>query len=149
MAEDIKKLLASLTFSKDESKRVVSKTRLDSEAQMYNIPFERMDRQVAIDVGEVVAIDWRDRDGCYIEYLRVKVNIDISKPLQRVVHWVGNKGTEILCGIKYERLPTFCYSYGCIGYSTQKCLQQNEIPGANKSNFQYGNWLTIQLSMPN
>ncbi|MBA0687012.1 hypothetical protein Goari_014575 [Gossypium aridum] len=82
MAEDINELLASLTFSGDKSKRVVSKTRLDSEAQMYNIPFERMDRQVAIDVGE-------------------------------------------------------------------KCLQQNEIPGANKLNFQYGNWLTIQLSMPN
>ncbi|MBA0561128.1 hypothetical protein Golob_017979 [Gossypium lobatum] len=43
-----------------------------------------MDRQVAIDVEEVIAIAWRDRDDC-----------------------------------------------------------------ADKSNFQYGNWLMIQLSMPN
>ncbi|KAG8478646.1 hypothetical protein CXB51_028454 [Gossypium anomalum] len=100
-------------------------------------------------MGEVVGIDWRDRDGYWIGYLRVKFNIDISNPLRRVVHWVGNEGTEILCGIKYERLPTFCYSYGCIGHSTQKCLRQKEIPGADKSNFQYGNWLMIQLSMPN
>lgn len=35
MAEDINELLASLTFSGDELKRVVSKTRLDSEAQSY------------------------------------------------------------------------------------------------------------------
>ncbi|KAA3473566.1 reverse transcriptase [Gossypium australe] len=109
----INELLASLTFSEDESKRVVSNTRLDSEAQsyeawavgklmskrkankkamyqvlkslwftkelvyfvamtegqkmedyvfhivpfwirVYNIPFEGIDRQVAINVGEVV-----------------------------------------------------------------------------------------------
>ncbi|MBA0785610.1 hypothetical protein Gotri_006724, partial [Gossypium trilobum] len=35
--------------------------------RIYNIPLEQIDRQVAIDVGkgigEVVAIDWRDRDG--------------------------------------------------------------------------------------
>ncbi|MBA0572166.1 hypothetical protein Golob_002524, partial [Gossypium lobatum] len=35
--------------------------------RIYNIPIEQMDRQVAIDmgkaIGEVVAIDWRDRDG--------------------------------------------------------------------------------------
>ncbi|KAH1129737.1 hypothetical protein J1N35_001115 [Gossypium stocksii] len=35
--------------------------------RVYNSPLEQMDRQVAIDVGEaigeVVAIDWRDKDG--------------------------------------------------------------------------------------
>ncbi|MBA0763057.1 hypothetical protein Gotri_012580 [Gossypium trilobum] len=35
--------------------------------RIYNIPLEQRDRQVAIDVGktieEVVAIDWRDRNG--------------------------------------------------------------------------------------
>ncbi|MBA0791242.1 hypothetical protein Gohar_015834 [Gossypium harknessii] len=35
--------------------------------RVYNISFEQMDRQVAIDVGEamgeIVAIDWRDRKG--------------------------------------------------------------------------------------
>ncbi|KAG8501576.1 hypothetical protein CXB51_003846 [Gossypium anomalum] len=48
--------------------------------RVYNIPFERMDKQVAIDVREVVE---------------------------------------------------------------EKCLQQNEIPDADKSNFQYGNWLRV------
>ncbi|KAG8483681.1 hypothetical protein CXB51_022493 [Gossypium anomalum] len=51
--------------------------------RIYNIPFEQMDRQVAIDVreaiGEVVVINW---------------------PLRRVVHLVENEGTETVCAIK-------------------------------------------------
>ncbi|PPD94897.1 hypothetical protein GOBAR_DD08076 [Gossypium barbadense] len=67
--------------------------------RVYNISFEQMDRQVAIDVGEamgeIVAIDWRDRKGCWIDYIRIRVKIDVSRPLRRVVHLVGNEGTEI------------------------------------------------------
>lgn len=32
-------------------------------------------------VGEVVAIDERDREGCWLDYVRVRVNIDMIKPL--------------------------------------------------------------------
>ncbi|MBA0636566.1 hypothetical protein Godav_025894, partial [Gossypium davidsonii] len=35
-----------------------------------------MDKQVAIDVGEamgeIVAIDWRDRKCCWIDYIRIR-----------------------------------------------------------------------------
>ncbi|KAH1097602.1 hypothetical protein J1N35_014523 [Gossypium stocksii] len=59
---------------------------------------------VAIDVGkaigEVVGIDWRDRDGSWIDYIRIKVKIDILRPFQRVVHLVGSDGTETVCAIK-------------------------------------------------
>ncbi|MBA0817641.1 hypothetical protein Gohar_019698, partial [Gossypium harknessii] len=48
--------------------------------RIYNIPLEQIDRQVAIDVGkaigEVVAIDWRDRDGGCIG---VKLKLRISR----------------------------------------------------------------------
>ncbi|KAK5833211.1 hypothetical protein PVK06_017029 [Gossypium arboreum] len=61
--------------------------------RVYNIPFEQTDRQVAIDigseVGEVMAIDWRDREGCWIGYIRIRIKIDVSKPLRRVVYLVG------------------------------------------------------------
>ncbi|PPD66974.1 hypothetical protein GOBAR_DD36148 [Gossypium barbadense] len=58
-----------------------------------------MDRQTTLEVGEaigeVLAIDWRDREGCWTEFIRVKVKLDISKPLQRVVYLVGRKEKEI------------------------------------------------------
>ncbi|KAH1031472.1 hypothetical protein J1N35_043646 [Gossypium stocksii] len=52
--------------------------------RIYNIPLEYMDRQTAIDVGnaigELEAIDWKDRNGGWTEFLRLKIKIDISKP---------------------------------------------------------------------
>ncbi|KAH1046805.1 hypothetical protein J1N35_037589 [Gossypium stocksii] len=68
---------------------------------IYNIPFEQLNRQVAVDIGgvlrELVAIDWRDRKGCWIKYIRIRVKTDVSKPLRRVIKMVGLDGIEILC----------------------------------------------------
>ncbi|MFQ6634657.1 hypothetical protein Gotur_011088 [Gossypium turneri] len=56
---------------------------------LYNIPFERMDRQVAIGVGEV-----------------------------------GNEESEILCGIKYERLPTFAIVMVALGIAHRSAFNK-------------------------
>ncbi|MBA0736621.1 hypothetical protein Gogos_010156 [Gossypium gossypioides] len=108
--------------------------------RIYNILFEKMDRRAAIDVGkaigEVVAINWRDRDGSWIGYIRIRVKIDILRPLRRVVHLVGSEGIETVCAIKYERLPTFCYICSLIGHTTQKCSRKEEHLETNNLNFQ-------------
>ncbi|MBA0601290.1 hypothetical protein Gorai_004471 [Gossypium raimondii] len=54
-----------------------------------------MDRQVTIDmgkaIGEVVAIDWRDRDGGWTNYIRIRFKIDVLRPLRKVVHLVSSE----------------------------------------------------------
>ncbi|KAK5846243.1 hypothetical protein PVK06_002520 [Gossypium arboreum] len=65
---------------------------------------EQMDRQVAIDVGkgigEVMAIDWRNRDGGWIDHIRIRVRIDVLKPLRRVVRLVGSEGSKTISTIR-------------------------------------------------
>ncbi|KAH1063761.1 hypothetical protein J1N35_028748 [Gossypium stocksii] len=65
-----------------------------------------MDKQTSIEVGKVVvkvlAIDWRDRDGGWTEYIRVRGKIDVPKPLRKVVYLVGQEDIEIAYTIKYE-----------------------------------------------
>ncbi|MBA0818382.1 hypothetical protein Gohar_021530, partial [Gossypium harknessii] len=112
MAEDINNLLARLKFSEEESTSVVglrkdsmddqgyeawaidkvlSKDKINREA-MYRVlkliwftkepvSFVFMDEGGVL--GELVAIDWRDRKGCWIKYLRIRVKTDVSKPLRR------------------------------------------------------------------
>lgn len=51
--------------------------------------------------------------------MRVRIRLDTSKPFRRVVYMVDTDGKEIMCGIKYERLPSFCYVCRRIGHNTQ------------------------------
>ncbi|MBA0829326.1 hypothetical protein Goarm_013938, partial [Gossypium armourianum] len=112
-----------------------------------------MDRRTAIDVGkalgEVVAIDSKDRNGGWTEFIRLKIKINVLSPLRRMVHLVGRDGVETICAIKYERLPTFCYICDLIGHTTQKFPKKDEALETNSLSFQYGNWLRAQTGGPN
>ncbi|MBA0759606.1 hypothetical protein Gotri_022465 [Gossypium trilobum] len=107
-------LFAMLPYVKDKEIESYTFNLSPFWVRIFNIPFECMDRSVAMDVGcairELIAINWRDRDGGWTEYIQLRVIIDISEPLRRVVHFVNGEGVTTVYAIKYERLPTFCYN---------------------------------------
>ncbi|KAL5804737.1 hypothetical protein ACOSQ3_031537 [Xanthoceras sorbifolium] len=92
---------------------------------IYNIPLACMNckvaRLIAEEVGTIVdfPIDSKDLWG---KFLRIKVRIDITKPLKRGIRLrLANFDTMITTLIKYERLPDFCYGCGFIGHSFREC----------------------------
>ncbi|MBA0798372.1 hypothetical protein Gohar_008965 [Gossypium harknessii] len=105
--------------------------------RIYNIPLELMDRQTALNVGdalgELVAIDWKDNNGGWIEFVRLKVKINVLKPLRRVVKLLDRKGTEVTGVIEYETLSNFYYDCGLIGHSSKTC-KYNKGSALNESN---------------
>ncbi|MBA0755740.1 hypothetical protein Gogos_022136 [Gossypium gossypioides] len=121
--------------------------------RIYNIPIEFMDHQTALDVGntigELVAIDWKDRFGGWTEFMRLKVKIDVSKPLRRIAKFGDKDGIERIGLIKYERLPDFCHSCGIIGHTLKVCTN-GEMGGELKdTNLQYGSWMRAPIVNPN
>ncbi|MBA0729932.1 hypothetical protein Golax_022888, partial [Gossypium laxum] len=100
-------------------------------------------------IGEVIATVWHDRKGGWTEYIRLRVILDIFKPLRRVVQFVNSESVVYVCAIKYERLPIFYYSCSLISYSTQKCDKKVDLSKSNNTSFQYGNWLRAHIGMPN
>jgi hypothetical protein len=55
-------------------------------------------------------------------FLRVKVLIDIRKPLFRGVTMEVKQGEHSFwCNFKYEFLPIFCYSCGLLGHVEKEC----------------------------
>ncbi|MBA0671045.1 hypothetical protein Goklo_029793 [Gossypium klotzschianum] len=112
-----------------------------------------MDRSVAMDVGcaigELIAINWCVRDGGWTEYIQLRVIIDISEPLCRVVQFVNREGVTTVYAIKYERLPTFCYNCGLISHSTQKYEKTVSKNKSNETSYQYGNWLRASIGIAN
>ncbi|KAL5824982.1 hypothetical protein ACOSQ3_021045 [Xanthoceras sorbifolium] len=78
------------------------------------------------------------------KYLRVRVSIDISKPLRRILRVnFSNDGKETVMLLRYERLLEYCFHCGAIRHTFRECSQAeilgNEGEGVDK--FQDGSWL--------
>ena len=71
-------------------------------------------------------------------YLRIKVKLNITKPLMRgITVFVGEKEDKPLwCLVEYEFLPDFCSICGLIGHVDKSCgvqLENGENPQFSKS----------------
>ncbi|KAL4297993.1 hypothetical protein GQ457_12G013480 [Hibiscus cannabinus] len=79
--------------------------------RIYDVPLGFMSSKVGEAVGnkfgKCIATDLRDEKGCSGEYLRVRVEIDSSRPLKRctVLGKNAKTGQPHVCMVKYERLP--------------------------------------------
>ncbi|XP_038716189.1 uncharacterized protein At4g02000-like [Tripterygium wilfordii] len=108
-----------------------------------NLPFKMMNEKVGLQLGAAVGriekVDL-DRNGCgWGKYLRVRIHIDITKPLKRVVMVTGEEGgAAIRVGVQYERLPNFCYMCGKLGHVDHDCeVGETDFPEPKP----YGDWL--------
>lgn len=54
-------------------------------------------------------------------FVRVCVELDLEQPLTEGV-WVGEQGEDFFQIVSYENVPSLCSSCGCLGHSTQNCM---------------------------
>ncbi|KAK3206646.1 hypothetical protein Dsin_020692 [Dipteronia sinensis] len=75
--------------------------------------------------------------------MKVKVLLDISKPLKRWLRLKLDKSDNIVVvALKYERLPEFCYACGRIGHGIKDCPDGEARKGAlDGTPTRYGSWL--------
>lgn len=64
-------------------------------------------------------------------FARVCLEVDLSKLLSRGF-WLGDDLHRVFVVVLYERLPTFCYSCGLVGYGSSAC-PQSMIPEIDRS----------------
>lgn len=113
--------------------------------RIFDLPMGMMDRENGMvfgnTVGEALMVDM-DADGSGIGgYLRVKVRLDVRKPLRRgiTLEDVGG-GVGKWCCFEYEHLPTFCYGCGRLGHMEKGCDFCEVVESK-----QYGEWLRATL----
>jgi hypothetical protein len=93
-------------------------------------------------VGEWLEVDVGEDGFAVGEYLRIKVRIDITKPLMGgIMIQVGEDGRSKRCPFEYEFLPEFCYNYGIIGHNDRCC----SIPVRKGEEKQFGSWLRAYI----
>lgn len=85
---------------------------------MLDVPFgkqtDMMDREIGETLGGFVEFDNSNPLG-WEEFMRIKVMLDLGKPLHRELKMRVSGYTTKWMDIKYERLPNFCYYCGRLG----------------------------------
>ncbi|KAK1605456.1 hypothetical protein QYE76_029129 [Lolium multiflorum] len=94
--------------------------------RIYGLPFSLMNSERGgalagmIDNVEKVEVDEKGR--AWGEYLRVRIDVDITEPFMR---WVAvdspSMSAPLFYEVKYEKLPMYCFSCGLLGHSSLLC----------------------------
>lgn len=112
--------------------------------QVHKLPVEffteKIAKAVGSSLGDFVRADKKNFDGAWKTFLRVRVLLDITKPLKRKMKIKKGSGDWLWVELKYERLPNFCFLCGIIGHTKRFCPKLFE--GANEETERpYGSWL--------
>ncbi|MBA0717494.1 hypothetical protein Golax_005308 [Gossypium laxum] len=91
---------------------------------------------------ELIAIDWKYRFGGWTEFMRLKVKIDVSKPLRRVVKLVDKEGVETIGVMKYE-----LRSGGKSGGLALLWMEGVKVVVQNYSNYHIDSLITLDESV--
>lgn len=107
----------------DEQPDQVTLTHSPFWIRLKNLPLNnRSDdvvRALIGNMGEIIEIE-EDVLG-FGRYRRVKVMLNVSKPLRRYRKIRDKRGRELQIDFAYERLPFFCLACGVMGHSEKDC----------------------------
>ena len=109
------------------------------------MPLHCMSRVMGTKIGEMLGVLEEvdvaaDKVG-WGRFLRIRVHIDIMKPLERGKELLIG-GKSICVNFKYKNLPLFCFHDGCIVHGLKGCLVKKSRCLHNEDGVgEWGVWL--------
>ncbi|XP_030970096.1 uncharacterized protein LOC115990400 [Quercus lobata] len=139
-----KHLLVLQRYDKDEPIEDLKFNSTTFWVQVHDIPVRFMNPKVAegicSTVGTVVRKSETEMNGG--SFMRVRVNVDITRPLSRGRMVSVGQGREKWVSFKYERQPNICYWCGCLNHDDRDCEVWLDSEGSLKVEEQkFGPWL--------
>ncbi|KAK7828355.1 uncharacterized protein CFP56_030356 [Quercus suber] len=120
-------------------------TKLKFWVQIYGLPISMLEPETAIELGESLGqVTPYENPNELVggDFLRVHVEIDVSKPLCRGRRVALDDNNERWISFKYEKLPNFCYWCGLISHDGKDCnLWLARKDTGNIEPTEYGPWL--------
>ncbi|XP_042968967.1 uncharacterized protein At4g02000-like [Carya illinoinensis] len=101
--------------------------------RLHDLPLmacnEYIGRLVGGALGEVLEVDLDKAEMEWGEYMRVKVLINIFKPLLRRKRMIVEDGVSCWVHFSYERLPDLCFHCGILGHTLKECeaIDANQV----------------------
>ncbi|CAL8996959.1 unnamed protein product, partial [Prunus brigantina] len=125
-------------------------TRQEFWVQVKGLPLTFMTRTMGKLIGETlggyVLADRSKKAECMGSYLRVRIVIDITKPLHRSIV-LRLDGETIEVALKYEKIPITCYRCGVIGHRETSCTWRGNDNQDDKVK-PYGKWFQQDVMGP-
>ncbi|KAI9107142.1 hypothetical protein K1719_021751 [Acacia pycnantha] len=79
-------------------------------------------------------------------FLRVRVMLDLRKPLVSRFWLLKPDGMNVWISVQYEKLQNFCYNCRKIGHDRRDCNMEKVMEGSNPDEIQFGAWLATPVS---
>ncbi|KAF5477665.1 hypothetical protein F2P56_004284, partial [Juglans regia] len=141
-------LLCIQPFNGSMSINEVSFSKEEFWIQAYNLPFDYMNQEVGIQIGNslgrFIKVHVDERGIGWGKFLRIRVELDITKTLLRGL-FINVDGKKTWVYFKYERLPSLCFKCGVIRHVKNSCSNQEGREGQS----QYGAWLRAPIVREN
>jgi len=116
--------------------------------QVHDIPLICMNREVRYKIGGTIGrveeVDVIGEGLGWGRCLRIRVYLDITKPLERG-RALSLNGKMVWVNFIYEKLPHFCFNYGRIFHNQSLCSESmRSKQTAESSPKQWGTWLRAE-----
>ena len=120
-------------------------TKIMFWVQIHVLPMRMLDPETAIELGETLGeVSTKETENEMVggDFVRVRVKIDVSKPLSRGQTIVLDEDIETWVSFKYEKLTNFCYWCAMVSHDEKECEKWLAGKGSNSHEKQeYGAWL--------
>lgn len=117
---------------------------IDIWIQVYDLPAglisENVFKSIGQYVGEFIKSDPANINGGWKLYSRIRVKIDLRKPIKRRMKVKRAGGEWSWANFKYERLSSFCFVCGLLGHQERDCAIVYANPDKEITRA-YGTWL--------
>ncbi|KAK4428993.1 hypothetical protein Salat_1199300 [Sesamum alatum] len=118
----------------------------DFSIHVSGLSIGRISRSMAEFIGNQLGrfkdVELDSRGQLWGSSLRIRVGLDVTKPLRRILKLHTTMGAEMTLTFTYERLPNFCYWCGQLGHIMKFCECQHEPGFDDKQDpFPFGPWL--------
>ena len=121
--------------------------------QIQNLPLTALKKEIAMAIGQSTKVIMRtsetDEEVGASRIMRIRVQVDISRPLCCGRKIAFPKGGEGWVSFKYERLPNFYYWCGLLTHSETDCdywLRNQD--NLHSDEHEYGVWMCAEMDRP-
>ncbi|KAL0411140.1 UNVERIFIED_CONTAM: hypothetical protein Slati_3703700 [Sesamum latifolium] len=125
-----KNLIVLKEITADDNPAQMDLNWCDFHVHAHDLPISKMTRPIAQFIGNQIGIfkdvDMDDNGGVWGATLRIRVSLNVTQPLPRVLKIKTPLGDEQLISFTMERLPNFCYLCGCMGHLSKFCHSRFE-----------------------